>query len=166
MFRIYSFMKYGFFILFSILFVACSAFSFATESDLLARNTVLAVYENTVEQPCRFMTADCPDRCDHATRAAIFRVLKNEDYAKLGQYGDDKLERGALVHVNVRRDEPGQAPAVRDLISQLSSGDLVRMTIHHNYVKDASAHYPARPVVHLERVPASDNDVDHAQQAQ
>lgn len=144
---------------------ACSAVASAGEVELLARNTVLAVYENTVEQPCRFMTADCPDRCDHATRAAIFRVLKNEDYAKPGQYGDDKMEAGSHVYINIRKDEPGQAPKVRELISELKPGDHVRMTVHHNYVKDETAHYPARPVVQMERVSASDgSDVEHVQQ--
>ncbi|MBQ4614792.1 MAG: hypothetical protein IJB31_07705 [Akkermansia sp.] len=149
-------MKKSLLSLMAVVAAACSAVSPASESELLARNTVLAVYENTVEQPCRFMTADCPDRCDHATRAAIFRVIKNESYAKPGQYGDDKMEEGSIVHINTRKDEPGQAPAVRELISELKPGDRVRMTIHHNYIKDESAHYPARPVVQIERVPAAE----------
>ncbi|MBR1978036.1 MAG: hypothetical protein IJ985_00860 [Akkermansia sp.] len=150
----------------SLIAAACAAVASAGESELLARNTVLAVYENTVEQPCRFMTADCPDRCDHATRAAIFRVLKNEDYAKPGQYGDDKMEEGAHVYINIRKDEPGQAPEIRKLISELKPGDQVRMTVHHNYIKDESAHYPARPVVQMERIPAASDgsDVKHVQQ--
>lgn len=157
-------MKYSFFS-FAFAFLSAAVFPASAESELLARNTVLAVYENMVEQPCRFMTADCPDRCDHATRAAIFRVLQNESYSRPGQYGDDKMEPGSIVHVNVRKDEPGQAPAVRQLISQLKPGEQVRMTIHHNYVKDESAHYPARPVVQIERIPASNGgNINHAQQ--
>lgn len=151
----------------AVVAAACSAVASAGESELLARNTVLAVYENTVEQPCRFMTADCPDRCDHATRAAIFRVLKNEDYAKPGSYGDDKMEAGSHIYINLRKDEPGQAPKVRELISELKPGDQVRMTVHHNYVKDEAAHYPARPVVRMDRVFASDGgDVKNVQQTQ
>lgn len=149
-------MKKSILSLIAVVAAACSAVVSAGEAELLARNTVLAVYENTVEQPCRFMTADCPDRCDHATRAAIFRVLKNEDYAKPGQYGDDKMEEGSHVYINILKDEPGQAPGVRELISELKPGDQVRMTVHHNYIKGESAHYPARPVVQMERVPAAE----------
>ncbi len=160
-------MKKSILSLIAVVAAACYAVAAEGESELLARNTVLAVYENTVEQPCRFMTADCPDRCDHATRAAIFRVLKNEDYAKPGRYGDDKMEADSHVYINIRKDEPGQAPHVRKLISELKPGDRVRMTVHHNYIKDESAQYPARPVVQMERVSASDGgDVKHVQQAQ
>lgn len=142
---------------------ACAGMGIAAESELLARNTVVAQYENTVERPCRFMTADCPDRCDHATRVAIFRVLKNEDYAKLGEYGDDKMQEGGNLAIDILKDEAGQAPEVRQLISSLKQGDRVRMTIHHNYVKDETANYPARPVVNIERLAPSGSDIHNAQ---
>ncbi len=157
-------MKHNFFSLMVAAVMGGFAVCGAAESDLLARNTVLASYESTVEQPCRFMTADCPDRCDHAKRVAIFRVLRNEDYAKLGEYGDDKMQEGSSVMIDVIKDEPGQAPAVRQLVAELKPGDLVRMTIHHNYVKEETANYPARPVVSMERVEVSGGDVDHAQE--
>ncbi len=150
-------MKYSLFSLLAVAFAACSPDSSASAAaappaDLLARNTVVASYEKMVDIPCRFMTADCPDRCDHATRVAVFRIIKNEDYAKLGEYGDDKMMEGGAVTVDMLKDEPGQAPAVREMISSLKQGDKVRMTVHHNYVKDETANYPARPVVSIEAV--------------
>ncbi len=156
-------MKHNIFSLFALAVVGSLSVACAAESDLLARNTVLACYENTVEQPCRFMTADCPDRCDHAKRVAIFRVLKNEDYAKQGEYGDDKLEAGSSVMVDVIKDEPGQAPEIRKLVAELKPGDVVRMTIHHNYVKEETVNYPARPVVGMEKIGESGGDVDDSQ---
>ena len=78
----------------------------------------------------------------------------------------DEKPRDRHMNINIRKDEPGQAPEIRKLISELKPGDQVRMTVHHNYIKDESAHYPARPVVQMERIPAASDgsDVKHVQQ--
>lgn len=115
------------------------------DSDLLAENIVLAEFLGTQEIPCRFMTADCPDKCDHATKIALFRVLSNEGYAKHSEYGDDKMEAGETVPVDLRHPAPGQ---VR--IPDLNKGDKVKVTIQHRYTK-GNVQEPIRPVTALER---------------
>ncbi len=121
-------------------------------AEELAHNTVTAVYERTMERPCYFRTADCPDKCDHAMRVAIFRVVKNESYSRPGEYGDDKLEPGESCAVDMKNDVEGQDASVQALVKELKPGDAVRMTIRHYYVKSPHAHYPVRPVTDIQRV--------------
>ena len=120
------------------------------KAELLASNTVLAKYTQTVERPCRFMTALCPDKCDHATKLAQFEVLANENYTHPGQYGDEKLEPGATAVVDVQRAVLGQSPAVAQFISALKPGDTVRLTISHYYVQQGQGQFPVRPAVSIE----------------
>ncbi len=125
------------------------------KADLLASNTVLAEYVDTVHQPCRFRTALCPDRCDHATDVSRFRVLENKDYRHSGRYGDEKAEKDSILMVDARKDVPGQDDAdIHRKLSELKPGDKVEMTVAHYYVHDGGCHYPARPVVELRRVAA------------
>ncbi len=125
------------------------------KADVLASNTVIARYEGLTDIPCRFMTADCPDKCDHATKVATFTVIKNEDYKKPGKYGDDKAEAGAVVMVDMKKPTPGQDDAaVYALVDTLKPGDTVRLTQEHLYVDDGKAQYPVRPVTKMEKVEA------------
>ncbi len=121
-------------------------------AEELASNTVTAIYESIVELPCRHLTSDCPDRCDHAQRIARFRVVENEAYSRPGEYGDDKLEPGQALAVDMKNDVEGQEPAVQALVQSLRPGDAVRLTIRHYYVKTDAAHYPVRPVTFIERI--------------
>ena len=122
------------------------------ESELLAVNTVMARFIGVQEHPCRFMTALCPERCDHATRLASFEVLENISYEKPGKYGDDKLAPGDTALVDVQKPVPGQPLHVVQSISALKPGDVVRLTICHYYVKQGQGQFPARPAVLLELV--------------
>ncbi len=137
-------------------------------AEELAHNTVTAVYECVVEVPCYHRTADCPDRCDHAQRFARFRVVANESYNRPGEYGDDKLEPGMALAVDLKNDVEGQDPAVKALVESLHPGEAVRLTIRHYYVKGEYAHYPVRPVTEIEQIatpselPArKDSPLDH-----
>lgn len=125
------------------------------KADMLATNTVVAKYVDTVDIPCRFMTTLCPDKCNHATKLAQFEVLSNENYEHPGQYGDEKLEKGSIASVDVKKDIPGQSPEVAKLISELKPGDEVKLTITHYYVQQGQGHFPVRPAVSIERVPAA-----------
>lgn len=119
--------------------------------EVLAVNSVAAEYVGTKDSPCHFRTADCPDRCGHATTLASFRVLKNEAYQRPGKYGDDKAEAGDTMLVDVRKDIPGQDKSVAREIAALQPGDAVRMTVTHFYVNDKGNHYPIRPVTAFEK---------------
>ena len=121
-------------------------------AEELACNTVTAVYERMMERPCHFRTADCPDKCDHALRVAVFRVVTNEAFSRPGEYGDDKLQPGDACAVDMKNDVEGQDKAVQELVKTLRPGDAVRMTIRHYYVKTDHAHYPVRPVTAMERL--------------
>lgn len=122
------------------------------KAELLASNTVLAKYMQTVDLPCRYMTALCPDKCDHATKLAQFEVVANENYTHPGQYGDEKMEPGSTAVVDVQKDIIGQSPAVAKFISKLKKGDQVRLTITHYYVQQGQGQFPVRPAVSIERV--------------
>lgn len=123
------------------------------KADLLATNTVIARFEGYTDIPCRFMTADCPDKCDHATKVANFTVLQNENYDQLGKYGDDKAEVGSVMMVDMKKATPGQDDkAVFATVDSLKPGDTVRLTQDHYYVNTERAAYPVRPVTKLEKV--------------
>lgn len=122
------------------------------KADLLASNTVVAVYTGTIERPCMFRTALCPDRCDHATKVAQFRVIKNEDYKKPGKYGDDKAEPGSVIMVDMLRDTPGQSEDVTKTISSLKPGAQVRMTQAHYYGDFGMVVEPFRPVTEIQQL--------------
>lgn len=143
--------------IFAFFLFSAAGFSFASplpeKADLLASNTVLAEYVDTVHQPCRFRTALCPDRCDHATDIARFRVLENKDYCRPGRYGDGKAEKDSILMVDARKAVPGQDDAdIHRKLSGLKPGDKVEMTLVHYYVGDGGCHYPVRPVAKLQRV--------------
>ena len=123
------------------------------KADLLATNTVIARFEGYTDIPCRFMTADCPDKCDHATKVANFTVLQNENYDQPGKYGDDKAEVGSVMMVDMKKATPGQDDkAVFATVDSLNPGDTVRLTQDHYYVNTERAAYPVRPVTKLEKV--------------
>ena len=143
--------------LFPIMLAAMAPSLFASpmpeKADLLATNTVIARFDGYTDIPCRFMTADCPDKCDHATKVANFTVLVNENYAQPGKYGDDKAEVGTVVMVDMKKPTPGQDDAaVYSLVDSLKPGDTVRLTQDHYYVDTEKAAYPVRPVTKLEKV--------------
>lgn len=115
-------------------------------SDLLAENVVVAEYVGKEEIPCRFMTADCPDKCDHGTKVALFRVISNESYAAHSEYADPKMAAGETVPVDIRRPAPGQVA-----IPALHKGDKVKLTIQHRYTK-GDVQEPIRPVTAIEKL--------------
>lgn len=123
------------------------------KAELLASNTVVAHYMGTIEQPCRHLTADCPDKCDHATKAARFRVLKNEAYQQLGKYGDEAIAPGSIMYVDVKKLTPGQDDAALfNFIDTIKVGDTVRLTQKHYYGQIGNAMLPFRPVTAIEKV--------------
>jgi hypothetical protein len=120
------------------------------KADLLASNTVVAQYVGTVERPCYFRTALCPDRCDHGMKAAQFRVLSNESYEKPGKYGDDKAAAGNMIMVDARKDVPGQPEGMLQKLAELKPGQVVRLTQKHYYADLGDVVMPIRPVTELE----------------
>ena len=143
-------MKSKLFLMIAALLPAVLAAPLPEKVELLASNTVVAQYLGMQERPCYFRTALCPDRCDHAMKAAQFRVLTNEAYEKPGKYGDDKAEAGNLLLVDARNDVPGKPDDMRQKIAELKPGQLVRLTQLHYYADLGDVQTPIRPVTELE----------------
>lgn len=122
------------------------------KADLLAENTVVAQYVGAKERPCHFRTALCPDRCGHAMKVALFRIMKNEHYAKPGQYGDPKAEEGDMLMLDTKGDIAGQPDEVRALLDSLKPGDVVRLTQKHYYADFGPVLEPVRPVTAAEKI--------------
>ena len=120
------------------------------KADLLASNTVTAQFVGMKERPCHFRTALCPDRCDHAMKAAQFRVLSNESYEKPGKYGDDKAEAGNMLLIDARNTVPGQPDDMLQKLADLKPGQVVRLTQKHYYADLGEVVTPIRPVTQLE----------------
>ena len=126
------------------------------KADLLATNSFEATFLGLMELPCRGMTADCPDKCDHATKVARFRVTLNVDYAQNSEYGDDKVAPGSIVMVDIKKPTPGQDDAaVFETIDTLKPGDKVIMTQDHYYGEIGDLVAPFRPVTKLEIIPGA-----------
>ncbi len=144
-------MKSYFFVLIVLLLnVLCaSASSPPDKADLLAENTVIARYEGTVNQPCMFRTAQCPDHCNHATRLARFLVLENKGYVNRSEYGDGRLNPGDIAVVDVFKSIPGQKQSIAQSISSLTPGDRVLLTIAHYYVRQKQCNFPVRPATDI-----------------
>ncbi len=138
------------FLLMSVLLPAAVASPLPEKADLLASNTVTAQFLGMQERPCYFRTALCPDRCDHAVKAAQFRVLSNEAYEKPGEYGDDKAEAGNMLVVDARNDVPGQPDGMLQKLAELKPGQVVRLTQKHYYADLGELVTPVRPITELE----------------
>lgn len=138
------------FLLMSVLLPAAVASPLPEKADLLASNTVTAQFLGMQERPCYFRTALCPDRCDHAVKAAQFRVLSNEAYEKSGKYGDDKAEAGNMLLVDARNDVPGQPDDMLQKLAELKPGQVVRLTQKHYYADLGELVTPVRPITELE----------------
>lgn len=143
-------MKSKLFLMIAALLPAVFAAPLPEKAELLASNTVVAQFLGMQERPCYFRTALCPDRCDHAMKAAQFRVLSNEAYEKPGQYGDDKAEPGNLLLVDAKNDVPGQPDGMLQKLSDLKPGQLVRLTQQHYYADLGEVQAPIRPVTQLD----------------
>lgn len=122
------------------------------QAELLAVNNVEAHYLGTVHIPCRHKTADCPDNCNHGYTAARFRVVRNLNYEKISQYGDDSIAPGSWLYINISAPTPGQDDqAIFRFVGNLKIGDTVRLTQKHYYGQHGNNIEPFRPITAMER---------------
>ena len=153
-------MKYASVLLALLAIPALQASPMPAKADLLATNSFEATYLGLMELPCRGMTADCPDKCGHATKVARFRVTKNVDYAQNSEYGDEKVTPGSIVMVDVKKPTPGQDDAaIFELIDKLGLGNKVIMTQEHCYGEIGNLVTPFRPVTKLEIIPGTKEEI-------
>lgn len=153
-------MKYASVLLALLAIPALQASPMPEKADLLASNSFEATFIGLMDMPCRNMTADCPDKCDHATKVARFRVTKAVDYSQNSKYGDDKVTPGSIVMVDVKKPTPGQDDAaVFALIDQMKPGTKVIMTQDHYYGEIGDLVTPFRPVTKLEIIPSAKAEI-------
>ena len=153
-------MKYASVLVALLAIPALQASPIPAKAVLLANYSFAATYLGLMELPCRGMTADCPDKCDHATKVARFRVTKNVDYAQNSEYGDEKVAPGSIVMVDVKKPTPGQDDeAVFALIDQMELGTKVIMTQDHYYGEIGDLVAPFRPVTKLEIIPGAKAEI-------
>lgn len=113
--------------------------------DLLAVHRTIAVFVEIRHQPCRFMTSLCPDHCNHAKDVAVFKIETYTEYAKMGEYGDDKADE-FYVSLNQNDPEDAQTQEIIDQIRALTPGAKVELGWDHIYVHDDAGSRPRRPV--------------------
>lgn len=138
------------------LFSGCATVSYqnvaALPGETLSVHRTLARYEGTVDQPCRFLTSACPDRCDHGGKYATFAIVEYTGYEKPGQYGDPRQERFS-VRVAHKDGTPDAAvpEALRKVIGELQKGQVVGLDWAHVYVTDpdSGSKWPERIVTRL-----------------
>ena len=100
--------------------------------ELLSSHSVTATFKGLVEHPCRFRTSRCPHDCGHGGTVAEFGVVDYLDYERPGEYGDAKQK---TYHQRLSE----AAPQVRETITALAPGSLVRLRWIHEYVTRSSS---------------------------
>lgn len=117
---------------------------------VLSTHITEAVYQGTIERPCRFLTAECPDRCNHGGTAAQFKITRYLKYDKPGKYGDAKTEQ-----FTVMLKSPEMEQTMIDQIKSLKPGSSIKLNWEHRYVTrthpdGTSAKFPRRVITKLE----------------
>lgn len=129
----------------------CMEATAAQAAEVLAEHQTISVFMGFQERPCMGRTALCPDRCGHAKKVAVFKVLNYVSYDKPGEYGDEK-QTEFYVDMNETKPQLFQDKAILTEINKLTPGQVVVLNWEHLYVTDQGSKYPTRPVTLLEPV--------------
>lgn len=120
------------------------------EGKVLSEHNTHAIYNGLAEKPCQFMTAQCPNFCDHGGIYACFTIEDYVDYRKYDELGDPKQ---ATFSVRIKMGNgdlvPGISPALVQMIGQLTEGDRVSLEWVHLYRTMNHAHFPERIITRL-----------------
>ena len=117
--------------------------------DVLSHHDAICEFQGIQHIPCRFRTALCPDRCDHASDVAMFKVLEYKEYELKGKYGDEKQEQ---IACEIKKPVFHQDPAIAEKCKQLKVGQKVEVVYDHLYVDDGSNLRPERPVISIKEL--------------
>ena len=117
--------------------------------DVLSHHDAICEFAGIRHIPCRFRTALCPDRCDHASDVAIFNVLEYKNYELKGKYGDEKQEQ---ITCEVKKPVYHQDPAIAEKCKSLKPGQKVEVVYDHLYVDDGQNARPERPIISITEV--------------
>jgi len=120
---------------------------------VLSTHETDAVFKGTIKRPCRFLTAECPDRCNHGGVAAQFTITRYLHYKKPGKYGDAKTKELSLM-----LKTPDMDQAMIEQIKQLKPGTPLKLNWEHRYITrvnndGTSAKFPRRVITKLATSP-------------
>ena len=120
------------------------------EGVTLAEHQTIARLEQFVEEPCRHLTAQCPDACDHGGTYAIFKIERYEAYTQFTQDGEARQETFAL-RTRLRNGEPAPEtpPALVRTLHALRPGAKVQLHWIHFYHITERGNTPERIVTLL-----------------
>jgi hypothetical protein len=114
------------------------------------------VYKSTaeftakVDRPCRLLTAECPNRCNHAKTSYDFQIVEIQHEKNIeSNHTKWVIPVQAGERVSVSGDDMGE---FRDVADELCAGDRVHMNWEHNYVVIEGGGGPKRPVKLLELI--------------
>ena len=137
------------------LLAGCASVTYTNVSPLpgetLSTHRTVATFDGLVDVPCRFMTAECPDKCDHGGTYAKFSIVEYTDYQKPGEYGDEKQSQFMIrvAHKDGTPDADAPEP-LRNVIARLAPGQVVGLDWSHVYVTDAhGSKWPERIITRL-----------------
>lgn len=115
----------------------------------LSRHKTDAILIGIERQPCRHLTAECPDRCGHGGRFARFSIESYREYEKLDTYGDPRANE-FQVQLEDGRGKATIPAALLTQINALKPGDHVWLDWTHEYVTRDGSSWPERTVTRLE----------------
>jgi hypothetical protein len=110
----------------------------------------LARFDGITDVPCRHMTADCPNACEHGGQYATFSIVEYTNYTQLSEYGDDKQETFAVrIALKDGTPAPEVSPALQRVIKELTPGQVVGLDWIHLYCTTDQGRYPERIITRL-----------------
>ena len=116
----------------------------------LAKHETRARYEHLLEQPCRHMTAFCPNQCDHGGVYAVFTIESYTHYQQFTKYGDEPQETFAIrLWMPNGSPDPETPTALRKTIGELDAGQVVDLHWAHLYRITEQGNFPVRTVTYL-----------------
>ena len=118
----------------------------AAKIDILSHHDAICEFAGIRHIPCRFMTALCPDRCDHASDVAVFNVIEYKTYERTSKYGDEKQ---TTILCEVKKPVYNQDPSIAEKAKSLTPGQKVEVVYDHLYVHDDRGARPERPLISI-----------------
>lgn len=145
---------FAFLILGALCFTGCIAVSYQQlqlpEGVTLAQHQTVAQYDQLVEEPCRHMTAQCPDACDHGGVYAVFSIKEYMDYQQFSREGEERQKTFAVrLWMRDGTPAPETSKALRYTIGELEAGQTVTLHWAHFYRITESGNFPERIVTLL-----------------
>lgn len=123
----------------------------AETKDVLSVHETIATFQGREHIPCRFRTALCPDRCDHATDVATFKIDEYKKYEKPGEYGDEE-QTEFMWDLKPTADSSRLHPEYLEAVKALTPGQKVKLNWTHFYVHKDNCSFPERQVTFFEKL--------------